>query len=165
MPVGCERMLTLRNGSSYAQPRGWACTPLDQDEVDGLPEASVRGEWFEPRERRASMTTWGDRPWRSLYAALILLLFCGVVIARAQSSGAGTITGKVTDDTGKPLAYANVSVVGTSWGAFPAEDGSFKIPNIPVGSYSVQVTMMGYEDQKVDAVTVSKAGTATASFR
>jgi Ca-activated chloride channel family protein len=79
--------------------------------------------------------------------------------------GPGTISGRVTDEKDKPLAYANVTVVGTSWGAFTKDDGSFKIVNVPPGRYTVRATMIGYEQQSVPDVTVTAWSTATVSFK
>ncbi|MGO9954169.1 MAG: carboxypeptidase regulatory-like domain-containing protein, partial [Dissulfurispiraceae bacterium] len=56
----------------------------------------------------------------------------------------GTITGKVTNSGGIGLAYAEVSVydlngnlVGSSPGAYTAQDGSYTINGLPIGSYKV----------------------------
>jgi outer membrane receptor for ferrienterochelin and colicin len=83
----------------------------------------------------------------------------------AQGTGVGTISGKVTDAQGKPLAYANVVILGTQWGAMSLEDGTFVIKNIPPGEYSVRVLMIGYETQTIDAVDVTAGGNAEVSFK
>lgn len=120
------------------------------------------------------MRTPGGLPWVASRALVFLslavsLFWGGADSALAQSgqnaAGSGIIAGKVTDEDGKVLAYANVVVVGTSWGAFTAADGTFKIVNIPVGTYSVQVTILGYEDQKIEGVAVARGETASANFK
>ena len=101
------------------------------------------------------------------FAILICLAFLASSVAApaARAQVNGVITGKVTDDNGKALAYANVVIVGTSWGAFSKDDGSFKIVNVPPGTYSVRVTMVGYEDQTVPNVTLTAGGSANAVFK
>jgi Ca-activated chloride channel family protein len=79
--------------------------------------------------------------------------------------GPGTISGRVTDEKDKPLAYANVVMVGTSWGAFTKNDGIFKIVNVPPGTYVLRTTMVGYEDQSVSDVRLLAGSTATVNFK
>ncbi|MFH0777348.1 MAG: TonB-dependent receptor, partial [Candidatus Eisenbacteria bacterium] len=57
----------------------------------------------------------------------------------------GRIIGKVLDaETGKPLAYANIVLVGTTYGAMSTGDGEYIVVGVPVGVYSVRVSYMGY---------------------
>lgn len=58
--------------------------------------------------------------WRLLLVASIILL---PQLAGAQT----TITGKVTDSTGRAIEFASVQIKGTTKGAFTAADGSFSI--------------------------------------
>ncbi len=96
---------------------------------------------------------------------LLILLGTLALPSSAQLSGTGTIAGRVTDDNGKPLSYANVIIVGTQWGAFSLDDGTYQIQNVPVGTYTLQVTMLGYEDQRIENITVAKGETAKADFK
>ena len=58
----------------------------------------------------------------------------------------GTLTGVIRDaSTQQPLIGANVILKGTDLGAATDLDGNFHIPNVPVGSYTITVTMIGYE--------------------
>jgi len=60
----------------------------------------------------------------------------------------GTITGTITDrDTKHPLPGANVILDGTNMGAATDVNGRFGIRNVPVGSYSIRVHMIGYKSQ------------------
>jgi len=92
----------------------------------------------------------------------ILLSAWGTVV-RAQSSG--TIVGKVTSDEGKPLAYASVMLSGTSWGGMTKDDGSYEIPYIPAGSYTVEVLIIGYESQRVEGVKLEAGERQTVNFK
>lgn len=96
----------------------------------------------------------------------VFLLFSGAFSSQAQApGGVGDIAGRVTDLQGRPLAYANVMVVGTQWGAFSLDDGTFVIRNLPVGTYNLAVNMIGYEDQSVPNVTVTRGETSRVEFR
>jgi len=80
---------------------------------------------------------------------LALFAVAGLILALAASGvlagTTGKIVGKVTDaKTGEGLPGANVTLVGTRMGAATDLDGSFVIINIPVGTYAVQASMIGY---------------------
>lgn len=77
-------------------------------------------------------------------------LFYLLFFAAPVQSLAG-ISGLVVDsETGKPLADANVVVLGTKYGAATREDGSFEL-DIPPGSYKLEVSMIGYDPKVVGA--------------
>ncbi len=57
----------------------------------------------------------------------------------------GAIVGRVTDSvSGQGIAVATVSVEGTALGTRSAEDGRYRIANVPVGTYTVKVMRIGY---------------------
>ncbi len=59
---------------------------------------------------------------------------------------AGELSGRVTDaTTGSPLAFANVSLVGTPYGGMTNRDGFYEVKGIKSGTYTVRVSFMGYE--------------------
>ena len=61
------------------------------------------------------------------------------------------VTGKVTDDAGKPVAGATVRVGVKS--ATTKADGSYVIPNVQIGEYAFSVSKPGYEAYS-DTITV-----------
>ena len=66
------------------------------------------------------------------------------------------IAGTVKDaDTGKPLPYVNVIVENLGLGAAANENGQYVIVNIPVGTWRVRASMVGYEIQVMTEVLVS----------
>ena len=74
--------------------------------------------------------------------SLVCLLFWLVAIPRAST---GSIAGKVIDSgTHQPLIGANVMIADTELGTSCDMDGVFTLSNIPVGSYIVTVSMIGY---------------------
>jgi TonB-linked SusC/RagA family outer membrane protein len=65
------------------------------------------------------------------------------VTAFAQT---GSITGTVTNaETGEPVLSANVFIQQLQRGAATDADGEFTISNIPVGSYELRITYVGYK--------------------
>jgi len=75
---------------------------------------------------------------------LVVLIF---VLATGLVWGAtGSLQGKVTDaSTGEPLPGANIILKGTSIGAATTLDGKYVISGIPVGSYMLEVSYVGYK--------------------
>lgn len=72
---------------------------------------------------------------------VFLLLFCGLMhSAWAQK---GTISGQLKSNN-IPVAYANVGLLGTTFGDVSNTEGGFKI-NVPYGDYTLVVSMVGYE--------------------
>jgi outer membrane receptor protein involved in Fe transport len=68
----------------------------------------------------------------------------------------GKITGVVTDSqTKEPLIGVTVSVVGTNLGAITDEDGHYIVLNVPVGTYTLRMTAVGYAGLEVSNVAVS----------
>jgi len=62
------------------------------------------------------------------------------------ASSTGSITGEVIDaDTHQPLIGANIMLITTDLGNATNVEGKFSINNIPVGSYTISVSMIGYE--------------------
>ncbi|UCH64133.1 MAG: TonB-dependent receptor [Fidelibacterota bacterium] len=77
-----------------------------------------------------------------LFASTALLL------SGLSAQSVGALTGQITDiDTHQPLVGANIVLEGTNLGAAADAEGRFRIVNIPVGSYTIRVMMMGYKTQ------------------
>jgi len=94
-----------------------------------------------------------------------LLLFLGLVtstIAFAQT----TVSGKVVDQNGQPVANANIVVVGQSEGAVADFDGNFMFSSTQTPPFSVRVSSIGYSTATVSfngsslTVTLNEASTA-----
>jgi outer membrane receptor for ferrienterochelin and colicin len=94
--------------------------------------------------------------------SLLFLLLPAVAIAQPV----GHIRGRIVDaETGQPLAFTNVVLVGTEWGAMTDSDGRFVVENIPAGVYTVKASYIGYESQTLENVRVAPGETATADLR
>jgi outer membrane receptor protein involved in Fe transport len=95
-----------------------------------------------------------------LFLALLLILPSLVF-----SATTGKIAGKIVDEnTGEPLAGANIVVSGTNMGTAADLNGDFYILNIPPGIYDVRASMIGYTPVMMEAVRVSVNSTSTLSF-
>jgi len=76
--------------------------------------------------------------------ALLLGLFSlGPMTASAQAQ-TGSIMGKITDESGVGVPYANVILKGTQLGGRANAEGKFTILKVPVGTYTMATKMMGY---------------------
>lgn len=81
----------------------------------------------------------------------------------AQSSG--KIVGVINDvGTGEPLPGVNVTLVDNFFGATTDIDGYFVILNVPVGSFDMEVTYIGYKTIVVKGVRVSADVTTEQNF-
>jgi outer membrane receptor for ferrienterochelin and colicins len=81
------------------------------------------------------------------------ILFLGL-ISFSFAGDTGAISGAVTDaHSGVPIPNANIVLNGTGFGAVTDPSGRFVISNVPVGSYSVQIQLIGYAPQQ-RAVTI-----------
>ena len=97
-------------------------------------------------------------------AALLLgLLSLGTLATSAQAQ-TGSITGKITDDSGVGVPYANVILKGTQLGGRANADGKFTILKVPVGTYTMATKMMGYASVE-KMVQVNANQTATVDFK
>ncbi len=78
------------------------------------------------------------------------LMFFLLAASPVHSQGKGKIEGSVLDSkTNEPLPGANVLVQGTRFGAATDLKGKFVIPQVPVGSYTLAVSYIGYRKKTV----------------
>lgn len=68
----------------------------------------------------------------------------------------GQITGKVVEaETNMGLPGANIVIKGTSLGAASDLQGKYIVPRVPAGSYTVEVTYLGYQTETVELTVYS----------
>lgn len=93
---------------------------------------------------------------------LLYLAFAGFLSAGVT----GKIAGKITDvQTGSPLPGANIQVAGTQLGAASDLSGEYVILNVTPGTYTLNISFIGYsnhliEDVKVNADLTSRINVA-----
>ena len=97
--------------------------------------------------------------------ALIVSLFLVFLLPFSLYAQKGNITGQITNsETGEPLVGANVVIQGTALGAATGMNGFYEIRNVPVGTYTLKVSFIGY-DEAITDVQVTSGATATADFQ
>ena len=106
------------------------------------------------------------RKFRESVLVAVLLFVSGIVPAFAQ--GAGAVAGRVTDAAGgSGIGDATVratNAAGRAAGAVQTSaEGSFRIPGLAAGTYTVTVSRIGYGQKTMANVSVSAGSTATAN--
>ena len=95
------------------------------------------------------------------------LIFCLFLFIASFSEifAQGKIIGHVTDETtGEPLFGTNIVILTTYMGAATDIEGDYIIVNVPVGVYSIQVSMIGYKKVVKTDVLVSGNQTTRVDF-
>lgn len=88
---------------------------------------------------------------------LILLAFALFPVAEAsgQADGKGTLSGTVRNaESGKEIPWADVIIQGIGKGGIVQANGTFTILNVPPGTYSVLVTMIGFTSYTHEGVVI-----------
>ncbi|MFQ5674527.1 MAG: TonB-dependent receptor domain-containing protein, partial [bacterium] len=98
-----------------------------------------------------------------LLLALLILLSGTQTALFAQSKG--SIRGTITDDKGQGLPGVNVIVKGTYYGAATDVDGTYEIPKVNPGVYTVEASMIGFKQVQHTGVLVSPAQTTELDFK
>lgn len=88
---------------------------------------------------------------RIVFAAFLILLLLPLTVLAT-----GKIKGRVVDkETKQPLIGANVVVVGTTYGAASGLEGEFAILDLPVGTFSIRASYVGYSALTIENVRVN----------
>lgn len=83
-----------------------------------------------------------------IYLSCFSLLVCSVVLAQKNFS----VSGKVTDAQSKPLQNVTVHLLNTGVAAVTNKDGNFSIGNLRAGTYTIEISAVGYAviDKEID---------------
>jgi len=92
----------------------------------------------------------------------LLIVFAAILLSFASATNAqtfrGTILGTVTDSSGAAIAGAAVAVknvnTGLSRTVITSEDGTYSVPELPIGTYSVTVEKAGFKRGAVTGLKV-----------
>lgn len=93
---------------------------------------------------------------RAVRLALMLALSPAALLAQT-----GTLSGLVSDSAKVPLPGAQVTVVGTRFGATSGLDGRYRIVGVPAGAYTVRVQRIGSNARSFDGQRITAGGDAT----
>ncbi len=85
------------------------------------------------------------------------IIAMGIIVtlffAASSYAGLGKIAGKITDEAnGEPLPGAQVQILGTTMGAAADAQGQYFLLNVPPGTYTVKISMMGYATKEIQDV-------------
>ncbi|HET6765333.1 MAG TPA: carboxypeptidase-like regulatory domain-containing protein, partial [Longimicrobiaceae bacterium] len=101
---------------------------------------------------------------RSTLGLAAVAVMLGAAAHPLAAQATGTVHGTVTDaGTRRPLAGAQVSVVGGTRRAVTNASGEFNMPAVPAGTMTLQADYLGY-GRSTRPVTVAAGQTATVSF-
>jgi len=75
-------------------------------------------------------------------------MLVGAMLVATTVAGAAELQGSITDDDGRALPGANITVIGADSravaGAVSGTKGEYVVPGLPAGSYEVRVTHIGF---------------------
>jgi len=93
---------------------------------------------------------------------LAIIVFTNLTLGQNLT---GSIYGRVIDFVSKqPIPFANVLVLETNFGAASDLNGYFKIENIPVNTYQVRASVIGYSSQTKTDVVIQTAKPTEVNF-
>jgi len=108
------------------------------------------------------------RPHAAAFVCFAALIFVFGYTVSAQTFR-GTILGTVTDTSDAAIAGATVTVKNTGTGltriVSTAEDGSYAVPELPIGTYSVTVTITGFKSGVVSGLQVEVSSEVRADVK
>jgi hypothetical protein len=84
--------------------------------------------------------------------------------AKLEDATMGTITGKVVTTDNAPLGLVSVVVSPAGVSAITREDGTFTLPPLPPGRYTIEARRIGYERARLDDVQLTRGDTAHANL-
>jgi outer membrane receptor protein involved in Fe transport len=100
----------------------------------------------------------------ALAVASAVVLGCAVTALAAQEA-TGKLEGSITDQGGAPIASAQVTLVGTAFGALTSERGYYFMNNVPAGVYTVRAKFIGYTASEMTGVRILGGQTITTNIK
>jgi TonB-linked SusC/RagA family outer membrane protein len=98
---------------------------------------------------------------RALVVALAAALGSGTALAQANQV---RLTGKITDkESGQPIPFAQIQIVGTSLGTQTNQQGVYVVRGLPTGGHTVRVIALGYQSSQ-QGVVLNAGQEATLDF-
>ena len=88
----------------------------------------------------------------------VLLAFCMCTAVRSQTVASSQVTGVITDQTGAIVSNAHIQITEVDTGQVHKVDsngaGSYNVPDLPSGHYTLQVTSPGFETYVQKGITL-----------
>ena len=98
---------------------------------------------------------------RALVVALAAALASGTALAQGTQV---RLKGKITDkESGQPIPFAQIQIVGTNVGAQTNQQGAYVVGGLPAGQHTVRVIALGYQAGQ-QSVTISASQETTQDF-
>lgn len=94
------------------------------------------------------------------YAALLLGIIFQISLVKAQNNGriSGTVTDKATQ---QKLLGASIQLVGTTIGAITDSLGNFRITGIPLNTYTIEISSLGYTGKTLYNIIIGAGNETT----
>ena len=94
-------------------------------------------------------------------ALAFAVCFAGVVPPAAAQTSSGTLLGRIADGSGAPLPGVTVTAVNKETGYTRTDttgtDGTFRLPSLPIGLYTVTADLSGFATVTVEEVRLNVA--------
>jgi len=81
-----------------------------------------------------------------------------------RPAAAAVVSGRVTDATGRPLANAQVFIVGSQLRALSTAEGRYTIANVPDGTHTIRAMLIGFAPQSRQITVAGQPVTADFSL-
>ncbi|MEZ4906344.1 MAG: TonB-dependent receptor [Saprospiraceae bacterium] len=93
-----------------------------------------------------------------MYRIFILVLGMFLLIGDICSQSTIDLKGKIVDEQNNPLIGATVYLYPIKKGAITEDNGNYKISNLPIGKYKIEVSYIGYRNI-IDSIDLNKQST------
>lgn len=102
---------------------------------------------------------------RLVISVLISLITINYLLAKNNELQSGTLDGNIVNRVSKePIIGANVLLLGTTIGAASDINGRYLIENIPVGTYQLKVSAIGFDSQIKTDIIINSVRPAAIDF-
>ena len=84
-----------------------------------------------------------------------ILFLCAATSIMSSSTRLGSLSGIITNhETGQPLPDANIFIENTRYGTASRDGGYYTINNLPFGTYTIRVQVIGYKPFMQNSVII-----------
>ena len=99
-----------------------------------------------------------------LYLRVVITVVFVLLTTLLSAQKYGEVQGTIVDESGVPVVYANIQLMGTASGTISDDKGFYSIKKVTPGTYEIRVTFVGYSDSKA-TINVSAGSVITQDFR